>query len=430
MLFLLTLVALVAAAYVAWNLDPAWTLSLAIVLSPMSGNWGRVGIPGELAPDRLLLVAGIGAVILRAPGVIGRPQLRLRPVHLALIVAALWGVGSAIAVGSIADRGATFQLLEAYGILPFFLFAVAPVAFATARDRSILLGALTALGAYLSVIAVLETLDLHSLTFPSFIGNENIGIHFGRARGPFLEAVANGLALYVCMLASAIAYRTWHSHRARLFAAATGVACAVGTFFTLQRSIWLAVALGTLVALIAVRELRRFLVPALVGGVVAVAAALAFVPGLADDVEERRSDNRTVWERQDLNKAAVNMGREHPLLGVGWDEFDERRLAYFEQSDDHPLIVTDSPLHNVPFTYAVELGLIGVTLWGIALLLGVGGALNSVTRGDLTLWRHALVALAVAWLVVINFVPPYAFTNLILWLWAGVVWAARNQEAT
>ena len=429
MLLLLFLLAFPAAGYVAWNVKPAYTLSAAVVLSPMSGNWGFLGIPGVIAPDRLLLVAGIGAVLLRGPAVAGRPRIRLTGVHLALLAAAVWAVGSAIAAGSIADRGATFQLLEAYGILPFLLFVVAPVAFATAHDRSVLLGALTALGAYLSIIAVLETLNLHSLTFPRYIAYEDLGIHFGRARGPFLEAVANGLALYACMLASAIAYQTWHSARARLFAAVTGVSCAVSTFFTLQRSIWLAVVLGTIAALIGVRSLRRFAVPALAAGVIGIAAALALVPGLPAEVQERRNDNRTVWERENLNRAALNMGFDHPLLGVGWDGFDEKRLPYFEQADDYPLIVTDAPLHNVFLTYAVELGLIGVTLWIVALVLGVGGALNTVTRDDLTLWRHALVALAVAWAVIINFVPPYTFTNLIIWLWAGTVWAARNQEA-
>src|SRR4051794_17170757 len=52
-------VVLGSAAYVAWLASPAYIFTAAIVLSPVAGNWEAVGLPGVLAPDRLLIVTGI-----------------------------------------------------------------------------------------------------------------------------------------------------------------------------------------------------------------------------------------------------------------------------------------------------------------------------------------------------------------------------------
>jgi hypothetical protein len=76
-------------------------------------------------------------------------------------------------------------------------------------------------------------------------------------------------------------------------------------------------------------------------------------------------------------------------------------------------------------TYAVNLGLIGVTLWLGGLLLGVGGALGTRGPPDLLPWRVGLLAVALATLVVLNATPPTAWGNRMLWLLAGVVVAGR-----
>ena len=75
--------------------------------------------------------------------------------------------------------------------------------------------------------------------------------------------------------------------------------------------------------------------------------------------------------------------------------------------------------------YAVELGLVGALLWLASLLFAVGGALATRGPPDLRAWRAGLLAIAVCFIIVTNFVPPMAFPNLVLWLWAGVVWSGR-----
>ena len=60
---------------------------------------------------------------------------------------------------------------------------------------------------YLSVIALLFLFGEKSLILPPFILDENLGIHADRARGPFLQAVANGVTLNLLGLVALDSYR-------------------------------------------------------------------------------------------------------------------------------------------------------------------------------------------------------------------------------
>ena len=51
------------------------------------------------------------------------------------------------------------------------------------------------IGLYLHVTAIFEHFQLRSLVFPKYIMNSNIGIHWGRARGPFLSGSINGAVM-------------------------------------------------------------------------------------------------------------------------------------------------------------------------------------------------------------------------------------------
>ena len=112
------------------------------------------------------------------------------------------------------DRDFTFEILQSIGVLPFLVFLVAPVAFRTAHHRRVLLATLVGMGGYLGITAVMESIGTPSLIFPHYITDMSIGIHQGRSRGPFLEAVTNGTGLYAGAVAAAIAFassrRPWY----------------------------------------------------------------------------------------------------------------------------------------------------------------------------------------------------------------------------
>ncbi len=82
---------------------------------------------------------------------------------------------------------------------------------------------------------------------------------------------------------------------------------------------------------------------------------------------------------------------------------------------------------NLFLQYAVDLGLIGFSLWLLATMSGLPGRHPwSRTRPGLELWPAGLKAMLVAWVVMGLTAPTdYIFSTLVLWTWAGVIYGAR-----
>lgn len=413
---------LAALAYVAWRVEPAWLLTAALFASAFNGNWGAIGFPAGIAPDRLLMLAAIGGMLVGSLGARELQRPRFQPLHALLLLTLAWAIGSAVAAGTMGDSAATFVLFDRFAV-PFAVVALAPIAFHEPRHRAGLLIALVGFGAYLGLTAIFEGVGLHALVFPGYISDPSYGYHAGRARGPFVEATANGIGLYVSAVAAAVALATWEGRRRKTIAAAVMLVCALGLLFTLTRSVWLATVVATALTLLIVPSLRRFLLPAAVGLCAMVLLALAVVPGLADSVDDRRESNRPVWERENVNAAAVNMVSERPLLGFGLGTFNEENRDYFRLLDDVPQIaVREIGIHNVFLSLAVELGLIGAGLFVACLLCAVGGALFSRGPPEMSAWRAGLLAVTIFWVVVANFAPTgQVFPSLVVWFWAGIV---------
>src|SRR3712207_540684 len=138
----------------------------------------------------------------------------------------------------------------------------------------------------------------------------------------------------MCAVASAIAFRQWAGERWSDFAGIVVILCAAGIVLTLQRSVWLAAVAATLVTVLTLRRGRRTAVRTIVAMAVALGIALLTIPGLYSDISARFDDQRSIHDRENLNRAAVNMIEEKPLLGFGWGTFIDESSDYFEQADD------------------------------------------------------------------------------------------------
>jgi O-antigen ligase len=423
-------VGLIAAIYLAWHVEPAWMLSGALVLSCFSSNWDVVGLPRFVAPDRLLLAAGALGLLLRAPPARLRPPLRLWPVHALLAAALAWATGSALGAGTIARGDTIFVLLDRFAV-PFAVFTLAPLAFRTRRQRQSFLAVAVTFGAYLGLTTLFEALGLRALVFPRFIVSDSVGYHVARARGPFLEANVNGIGLYACTALALVAAATWRQRWRRWAAIGVALVCAVALIFTLTRSVWLAAVVATAATMLAARELRRWLLPVVALAVAMVAALFALLPALDQQVAERRAAQRSVWERENVDAAAIAMIRQRPLVGFGLGTFNERNGDYFPLLDDLPQVSERRlAIHNVFLALATELGLIGVTLFALGLAAAVGGALRLRGPPELRPWQLALLAIALFWFVVANFAPiGQVFPSMIVWLVAGIVHGAADDAA-
>ena len=417
----------IAVAIVLLRVDPAWALSLGVGALIFNGNWDLAGSPVPF--DRLLIGIGLLGLLLRARSVGDVLGGSPRAVHWMLLVVSAYAIGSALFSETLQYPEARYALFDRLGFIPFVLFAVAPAVYRDAYRRRILLGTLTVVGAYLAYTSILGHLGPTSLVFPDYIVDPNVGIHADRARGPFVAAAGDGLALFECGVAAVLLALSSSERWIRVSGIGVAVACALSIELTLTRSVWIASAAALLVGLIATRQTRRYMIPVAAAAAVFVFGALVVVPGLQSQASDRVNDDRPVWDRENSNGAAVRMIESRPLLGFGWGTFQRDNRDYQRLADDHPMTRAHLDEHNVFLSRAVELGLPATLLWTVALLLAVGGACLS-KRGppDLVSWRIGLLAIATQWVIVANVVPlGFAFPNALLWLWAGIAYGPARE---
>jgi putative inorganic carbon (hco3(-)) transporter len=433
------LLALLLVAAALWEVPPAAMMCGAVALTIFSGSWEDLGLPGfPFLPDRILLVGALLALALGSPGARGRPRLQVRGVHLLLALTVLYATASAVAAGTLGTKAGVFDLLDQLGAIPFLMLLVAPVIFSGPRERGMLLATFVGLGAYLGITAWFEAIGPHALVFPRYIVARDAAGPFGQAGGPFQAPVTEGFACFACGVAAAIALAQWRG-RWRYLAGAVLVLSALGMFLSLERGVWIGAVAGIVTVGLVAPEVRRRLGPAAIVCGLLAGAVLLVSPSVIGHASERAADQRSVWDRQNQTAAGLRMIAARPLFGFGWDRYKQESINYFRQASTYPMTGFSKgelplPLHNSYLSNAVELGLVGALLWLASLFWGLGGAIVHGTSAEIRPWRLGLVALAVFFLVIAFFDPlQQNFTQLTLWVWAGVVMAgataARGRPA-
>jgi putative inorganic carbon (hco3(-)) transporter len=417
-----------------WELPPAVTMCGGLALTIFSGAWHQIGL-GGLPFDRLLILTVIMQICLRAPGTAHMPSLRVRNVHLLLALTIIYVIASAAIAGTLTTETGILTMIDRVGLSPYVLFLLAPSIFAGERERGWLVATLVGLGAYLGVTAIFESLGPHSLVFPHYIVRVDAELPGARAGGPFQSSVSEGFATFACSIAALIALSQWRQPRARYFAAGVAVVSIFGCFLTLERGVWIGAVAGTVIAALVTRRGRRWLLPGICGVAVLLGGALALSPSLSSKASTRVNEQLSVWNRQNQTSAGLRMVAARPLLGFGWNTYEEDSLEYFRQSPNYPLDGTSEPekplpLHDTYLSYAVELGMVGALLWLMSLLWGVGGAIFATGPPELRVWKLGMLALGIFFLVV-GFVDPYqqSFSQLLLWVWAGVAYGSPSLVA-
>lgn len=432
LLELVGFVAVVAATvYLAVHLQPALLLSLGVGLEIFSGYWRYMGIPLPL--DRLLIVLAFCVLAWRGMRSVSDRHIPLSAIHVLFVVIVVWVVCSAIAAHTLTTSTGFYSLLDRLGVFPYLTFVLAPILFGDRRSRSTLLAVLVAVGFYLGAVSIAEGLHVDKLVIPSYINNPNLGIHFGRARGPFLEAVANGLCIFMCDVAAAIGFVTWRNKWSRVACAVAILPGPVALIMTFTRTNWLAAAAGIIMAMAVDRRLRRWIPGVLVVGAVVVLGTLVADAHLRHRVFTRSVEVSPLWDRYNITWAGIRATEAHPLFGVGWMTFPVKGIAYLRQAAAYPMTGIGLEVHNAFLERLAENGVPLTLLWVWALVSGIGGAMVRRCPRELYAWRLGLVAIVTAWFIAANLDPmAYPLPNLLIWLWAGIVsadWYSVRAEA-
>src|SRR5580704_7219205 len=135
-----------------------------------------------------------------------------------------------------------WSIIASKYIVPFALFHVAVLVFRGASQRKHFEIFVIVTLAYLVIIAIAFLFDARWLIFPRFILDESLGFHPDRARGPFLQAVANGVSLNVLGIL-VIAFPQKYKSLTRLL----WMALPLAVLATMTRAVWIAFAVSTVV---------------------------------------------------------------------------------------------------------------------------------------------------------------------------------------
>ena len=338
---------------------------------------------------------------------------------------------TAVAVISLIGRpvnDGTWGVLATKYLFPFALFHIAQLVFTGEREiRRFEIFALVILS-YLSFTAIAFLVGAHGLIFPRFILDDSLGIHAERARGPFLQAVANGVSLNLLALIVLHGYRrgTLRSRTALMVLASVPIAILA----TMTRAVWLSFA-GSLLALLFLsrnKQLRLAFTAMLLVGAIGLGFVLSTTQ-LGRRLDDRLKDGGPVDFRAAVYAGSWNMFQDRPLIGWGFHQMPAELPRYVGEFHDKLLFPHDTYLEIL-----VENGLLGFFLYAWLMWelwrLGRGKVLRQKAGAwlDPDLRRAWPIFLAVYWVNATFVVMSYYFVNGLLFTVAGIV-AARRRAA-
>jgi O-antigen ligase len=251
----------------------------------------------------------------------------------------------------------TWSIIASKYIVPFALFHLAVLVFRSmSQQRHFAVFAIFAL-AYLVFVAIAFLAGAHSLIFPRFILDESLGFHADRARGPFLQAVANGVSLNmlgILVMAfqgtrKAVIWFLW-------------LLLPLAVLATMTRAVWISFAVSTVILGFRLVE-RRLLALCTVLAVAGLGVGVAIGTtnhSLKNALWDRTAERGPVAARLAVYEAGWAMFQERPFTGwpagVMYSELARRMEGYHLRT---------FYVHNTYLALLVEFGVPGLALYGI-----------------------------------------------------------------
>jgi O-antigen ligase len=396
--------------------------------------------PLPLSIDRALLVLLVGEYLLWRrfgwvnPKPLGRPEIVLL-LFTAVMVASTFS----------ADwRASNYQpvaWLIIYYLMPAVVYWIARQADFSGRTMLALFACFTIFGIYLALTSLAEYFKLWGLVFPGYIATTAAepGAEFvGRARGPLLNPIANGILLAIC-LGSLLLWWPWFNRRGQLLLLLLIPLFLAGIAGSLTRSVWM----GGLFALALAAGLTlpwSWRLPLLGGGL--LAAVLVTVTEwenlLAFKRDEALAAEKTaesVELRPILATVAWHMFLDRPLLGCGyWQYKTEHKNYVSDRSTSLPLERGRGYIpHNVLLSLLTETGLAGLGLFAAMVFYWTRDAWRLWRTAALPLWARQqglwmMIALGAYFINgMFHDVSVMAMMNLTLFFLAGVTAGLRPR---
>jgi putative inorganic carbon (hco3(-)) transporter len=250
-----------------------------------------------------------------------------------------------------------WSIIASKYIVPFALFHVAILVFRGEPQRKTFAVFVVLVLAYLTFIAIAFFADARSLIFPRFILDESLGFHPDRARGPFLQAVANGVSLNILGIL-VLALPRKHKIVARLL----WLALPIAVLATMTRAVWISFAVSSMVLgfLLIQRRLQAACALLTVAALLAVLTLFLSDQALKTALGERTGERGPVEARLAVYDAGWAMFEERPFTGWpagGMYAELARRMEGYRLRTFY--------VHNTYLALLVEFGITGLALYGL-----------------------------------------------------------------
>ena len=250
-----------------------------------------------------------------------------------------------------------WSLIASKFIVPFALFHIAVLVFRSeAARKHFEVFALVAL-VYLVFIAIAFLVDARSLIYPRFILDDSLGFHADRARGPFLQAVANGVSLNILgILAVAL------PQKRRAIVRLLWLVLPLAVLATMTRAVWISFAISTIILghRLVQRRLQAACALLVVVGILAGLAIGTSDHTLKNALWDRTGESGPVTARLSVYDAGWAMFLERPFTGwTAGGMYSElaRRMEGYRLRTFY--------VHNTYLALLVEFGIPGLALYGI-----------------------------------------------------------------
>jgi len=250
-----------------------------------------------------------------------------------------------------------WSIIASKYIVPFALFHLSVLIFRTEAERKHFAVFVTLALFYLVFVSIAFLVGARSLIFPRFILDASLGFHADRARGPFLQAVANGVSLNILgILAVAL------SPGRRIIVRILWFALPLAVLATLTRAVWIAFIVSAIVIGLRVVERRVQVICTLlaIAGLLAGLAIGLSNHSLKSALWDRTGERGPVEARLAVYDAGWEMFKERPLTGWAaggmYNELARRMDGYHL----HTFYV-----HNTYLALLVEFGVPGLLLYTV-----------------------------------------------------------------
>jgi O-antigen ligase len=319
-----------------------------------TSRYGMINVGVNVGPDRILLVL-LFLLFWVKYAASGKRVGWIREEKIMIVFFFILLISCIVGGAISAPKNRYISKLIGFSLIPGLLFMISRRLDYDDRSLRALRNSFFVIAAYLAFTALMEHRHIHALVFPKYILDPGLGIHFGRVRGPFVQAAVMGAAMMVIAL-----WILWYHFNVQksFLTWVLFFPLLAGCYWTDTRGVWLQVAVSLAVLAILRNPLRK---PVRVLFLIAV---LVFFSGIASKFSPYQKTlfnkrQEQVDDRLNIFHASWQMFLAKPVFGFGYGNFLKDSDDYFVQMKGVQLRGMGEGQHNTLLGLLCETGIVG-----------------------------------------------------------------------